>query len=223
MRLRTFSLHRFLLLLGLGVVGTSAYVAAAHVVVAQAADGAVVDSVSDVETSTAVIVPGARVYADGRPSQFLRQRLDAAQLLHDEGIVEHILVSGDNRKSHYNEPEAMQQYIVDDGVAPSDVTMDFAGFDTWDTCIRANEQFGVTKAVVVTQERFANRTAALCLAAGIDTQILALPTPVEGPKPRLRSMIRERLANVKAWGDIVREPDAHHGGDYVGLVGSETP
>ena len=208
---------RYLLL-----VGASAFIAyflAAQVVVHRAgADHTV--SLDDAQLAPVVVVPGARVYQDGQPSQFLRQRLDAAAALHASGTVDHILVSGDNRKSRYNEPEAMREYLLAD-ISAQDITLDFAGFDTWDTCIRAAEQFGVTEAIVVTQERFAHRTAALCNRAGIDATVVSLPTPVQAQRPRIQSTVRERLANVKAWRDMVTRPEPHHGGEFVGLVGSE--
>ncbi len=221
MAFRTFTKKRFLALVAVGLAGVMSYVLAAQIVVSQAAGDAVVSDAGDLTPANVVIVPGARVYPNGTPSQFLRQRLNAADELYEAGTVEHVLVSGDNRQSHYNEPEAMQEYIVDQGVYARDVTLDFAGFDTWDTCIRAKEQFGVTEAIVVTQERFADRTAALCSTAGIEVQVLALRTPYQSRGPRLKSNVREKLANVKAWGDIVRTPDAHHGGEFVGLIGSE--
>ncbi len=178
-------------------------------------------SVAETPTAEVAIVPGARVRSDGRPTLALRQRLDAAAVLYEQGAVSHILVSGDNGEEHYNEPVAMQQYLRGLGLPAEDITLDYAGFDTWDTCLRATEQFGVVDAVFVTQPRFAQRSAALCQRAGIDTTVATTDDYLGRTSRRLEADLRERLATVKALGDILRTPGAHHGGPFVGLVGSD--
>ena len=189
-------------------------------VIAHRSQGVIHTGVDTVPDRSVVIVPGARVFPSGSPSLMLEDRLDAALALHASDRVEHVLVSGDNRESHYNEPVAMRNHLVAAGLDAVDVTLDYAGLDTWDTCLRAREQFGVTDAVVVTQHRHAQRTAALCRAAGIDAVVLAVDHPAQRRTTQIRNEVREALAKVKAWADIVRHPPARHGGPRVGLVGS---
>ncbi len=205
------------------VIGALAVVAAilgAWVAVAFLARGQVVE-VAEAPAADVVIVPGARVGSTGNPSLALRQRLDAAAALFNDGRVEHILVSGDNRTSNYNEPAAMQRYLRGLGLPEEAITLDYAGFDTWDTCLRASEQFGVTDAVVVTQPRFAQRTTALCQRAGIDVTAATTDDYVRRTSTRLKADVRERLAVVKAFADLALTPEAHHGGPFVGLIGSD--
>lgn len=203
-----------------GAIGVVAVILVSWLAVAWLARGQIV-SVTDAPTADVVIVPGARVRVDGRPTLALRQRLDAAAELYEQGAVSHVLVSGDNRKEHYNEPVAMQQYLRAQGVPAEAITLDYAGFDTWDTCHRATEQFGVGDAVVVTQPRFAQRSAALCQRAGITTTVATTDDYLRRAPGKIEAAIRERLATVKALGDILRTPDSHHGGPFVGLVGSD--
>lgn len=208
------------LLACLAGAGVGLVVVTAWVCVAWMARGQIVP-IADSPNAEVAIVPGARVRSDGRPTLALRQRLDAAAFLYDQGAVDHVLVSGDNGDEHYNEPVAMQRYLRALGLPAESITLDYAGFDTWDTCLRATEQFGVTDAVVVTQPRFAQRSAALCQRAGIDTTVATTDDYLRRTGGRLSADIRERLASVKALGDIVLTPDAHHGGPFVGLVGSD--
>jgi vancomycin permeability regulator SanA len=204
-----------------GVIAILSVLGLAGAVIAERAEGLVVTDLGAVPARSTVIVPGARVEPDGQPGLNVGDRLAAAAALIDRGTVDHVLVSGDNRESHYNEPVAMRNWLVDSaGIDPADVTVDYAGLDTWDTCRRANEQFGVAEAVVVTQDLYANRTAALCTAAGIETVVLAVDSPHQPLPTRSRLRLRERLAAVKGWRDIVRRPLPHHGGPYIGLVGS---
>lgn len=166
------------------------------------------------------IVPGSRIFSSGEPSLMVQGRTSGAVDLYQAGKVGHVLVSGDNRESNYNEPAVMRNVVVDLGVPAKDVSPDYAGFDTWDTCRRAVEQFGVTDGIVITQRLHAKRTAALCRSAGMTVQVLTVEPPRQRTVTKVRVRIRESLASVKALGDIVRKPPAHHGGPFVGLTGS---
>ncbi len=172
----------------------------------------------------AVIVPGAGIFSNGQPSVTLQRRVDGAVNLHQTSVVDHILVSGDNGHGSYDEPTVMRRVAHLSDVPLSDITLDYAGFSTWNTCIRAKEIFGITSAVFVTQERYANRSSALCQAAGIDVTVLAIETG-RGPSLRryLSSIGRERLAAVKGLYEVLTTPEPHFGGEFVGLVGSENP
>lgn len=200
----------------LGVVVT----VVSQLVISLAASDHIVADPSQLNNAPVVIVPGTLVLADGTPSRMLQARIESAVGLYHDGTVNHILVSGDNSTIEYNEPVAMRDHAVALGVPASDITLDYAGTDTWDTCLRANEQFGVTTAVFVTQLTFAERAAALCQAAGIDVSVLALTPPDLPSVARMVGGLRESFARVKATGDVIRQPGAKFGGPFVGLVGS---
>lgn len=203
-----------------GVAALVLLIGLSAIVMARAANGLVHMDASRVPAADVVIVPGALVFPGGTPSQMLQGRIDAAVGLYQAGTVDHVLMSGDNSVVRYNEPVVMRNSAVAQGVPSADVSLDYAGLDTWDTCIRAREQFGVTSAVVVTQHLYADRTAALCETAGIDVAVLSLDPPELRTGTRYRGILRETLAKVKAWGDILRTPDPQFGGPYLGLVGS---
>ena len=65
------------------------------------------------DPADAVVVLGASVYADGTPSDILADRLEVACDLYKSGAARAIIVSGDNRTSHYNESDAMKAYCVE--------------------------------------------------------------------------------------------------------------
>ncbi|MGF1597025.1 MAG: vancomycin high temperature exclusion protein [Acidimicrobiales bacterium] len=204
-----------------GSIAVLCVVGLSGAVIAHRAEGRIVVDPTAVPERPVVIVPGARVLPSGEPGPIVEDRLAAAADLVGRGITAHVLVSGDNRTSHYNEPVVMRNWLADQaGIDPDDVTLDYAGFDTWDSCVRARDQFGVDEAVVVTEHRYARRTAALCDAAGIDVIVLAIDSPPQPAQTSGRLWLRERLAAIKAWSDIARHAPAHHGGPFVGLVGS---
>ena len=116
------------------------------------------------------IVFGAGLHWDGSPTPVLRDRVKAAVGLYDQGKVQKLLFSGDNRYVDYNEPGAMHEYALELGVPEEDIVLDFAGRRTYDTCYRANAIFKVDKAILVTQRFHLPRAIFLCDQLGIKTQ-----------------------------------------------------
>ncbi|AXE39796.1 hypothetical protein JS278_02659 [Acidipropionibacterium virtanenii] len=126
-----------------------------------------VHTVEQTPSRDVAIVFGAAVLPDGTPSNYLRGRLDVAADLYESGRVRAILVSGDNSTHNYNEPDNMKRYLVDSrGVPTAKVVTDYAGFDTYDTCVRARRIFGVTSAALVTQDYHLTRALATCRMTG---------------------------------------------------------
>ncbi|WP_367323220.1 vancomycin high temperature exclusion protein [Streptomyces sp. HUAS ZL42] len=121
---------------------------------------------ADVPRTEVAVVFGAGLW-DGEPSPYLAHRLDAAAKLYREGRVEVVLVTGDNSREDYDEPDAMRAYLTKHGVPDARIVSDYAGFDTWDSCVRAKKIFGVDKAVLISQGFHIRRAVALCQAAGV--------------------------------------------------------
>ncbi|MEU9097109.1 ElyC/SanA/YdcF family protein [Streptomyces sp. NPDC048361] len=125
-----------------------------------------IGTVADAPASGVAVVFGAGLWK-GEPSPYLAGRLDAAVRLYRDGKVKAVLVTGDNSRTDYDEPDAMRGYLVRHGVPATSVVADFAGFDTWDSCVRAKKVFGVDRAVLVSQGFHIRRAVALCEAAGV--------------------------------------------------------
>ncbi|MFD7991942.1 SanA/YdcF family protein [Streptomyces mexicanus] len=123
---------------------------------------------ADVPRADVAVVFGAGLW-DGEPSPYLAHRLDAAARLYRAGRIEVVLVTGDNSRKDYDEPDAMRAYLTRRGVPAARIVADYAGFDTWDSCVRARKVFGVDRAVLVSQGFHIRRAVALCEAAGVDS------------------------------------------------------
>jgi vancomycin permeability regulator SanA len=161
-------------------------------------DGAI-RSVADVPAEPVGIVLGAQVLGD-TPSSFLASRLDVALALWHAHKIKVFLVSGDNSTPDYNEPKAMRDYLVAKGVPPDLIVLDYAGFDTWESCTRARRIFGVERAIVVSQTFHISRAAYLCRAAGIETYAVGDGNAAWALSPGqdLKSRGREVLAGFYA-------------------------
>ena len=164
-------------------------------------------SEASVPAAPVAIVLGAQVYDDGTVSPFLAARLDIARRLYAAGKVKAILVSGDHSRWAYDEPGDMEVYLVARGVPPRSVVLDYAGFDTYDSCARARRIFGVSRAIVVTQSYHIDRAVALCRTLGVEATGVGDDTVRIYHGPWEHSVVRERGAVVKALFDVVSHRD----------------
>ena len=121
--------------------------------------GKLYDTVSDVpHFHTALVLGTSPVGRFGGPNLFFLARIDAAAELYQAGKIDRILVSGDNRKEGYNEPEEMKKALVDKGIPEEVIFLDYAGFRTLDSVVRARAVFGQSEFIVVSQ-KFHNERA----------------------------------------------------------------
>ncbi|MEV7322585.1 ElyC/SanA/YdcF family protein [Streptomyces sp. NPDC093970] len=123
-------------------------------------------TVADVPRTDVAVVFGAGLW-NGEPSPYLANRLNAAARLYNAGRIKVVLVTGDNSREDYDEPDAMRTYLTRHGVPAGRIVSDYAGFDTWDSCVRAKKIFGVHRAVLISQGFHIRRAVALCEAAGV--------------------------------------------------------
>lgn len=114
------------------------------------------------------IIFGAEMYPSGRPSPYLKARLDLGVELYERGKATVLIVSGDNAPEHHLEATNMKRYLVAQGVPGSAVVEDGHGLDTYDTCVRARDVFGVTETLLVSQRYHLHRAVATCRAVGVD-------------------------------------------------------
>ncbi|HYP19563.1 MAG TPA: ElyC/SanA/YdcF family protein, partial [Chloroflexia bacterium] len=108
------------------------------------------------------LVFGAGLRPDGGPSAILEDRVATAADLYKAGKVDKLLMTGDNSQVDYNEVEAMRKAAVSQGVADRDIVLDYAGFNTWDSCYRAREVFSLKEATLVTQRFHLPRALHAC-------------------------------------------------------------
>jgi SanA protein len=64
----------------------------------------------------------------------------------------------------------MHNYLVNKGVSEFDIERDFAGRNTYDTCFRAKEIFGVSETILISQNFHLPRAMFTCQNLGIQVQ-----------------------------------------------------
>jgi len=160
--------------------------------------------VTDAPAADVVLVLGTTVAPDGQPENRLAGRLTTAAELVTAGRARVVLVSGDGGGDSGDETAAMTSYLTGAlGVDPTRVVADPSGLDTYDSCIRARDVYGVRKALVVTQAYHLSRAVALCRTLGIDTEGVAARCDGCGTTLLAEKSARDYFASVKAAWDTI--------------------
>lgn len=146
------------------------------------------------------LVLGSSVLSDGTPGVILQDRLNTASMFYHKGKINKILVSWDNSTQHYNEPFAMQQYLIDQWVAKQDIYLDYAGFDTYDSLYRARDIFWSRELVIFTQSFHLHR--AIYIAKRLNMNVVWVTTDLQSYIGKNRNSIREIWARVKAFFEV---------------------
>ena len=188
-----------------------------QIYIVRSAKNFILTDVTNAPECDAVMVLGAKVYSNGKPSPLLRDRLDYGYEIYTQGKVKKILLSGDHGQTEYDEVNVMRDYLLERGVPREDIFMDHAGFNTYDSMYRAKAIFGIGSLLVSTQDFHMARSVYIARKLGID----AYGYPCED-KPIYamgKMKLRESLARVKAVFDVTVKRNPQYLGDAIPISG----
>lgn len=141
----------------------------------------------------AVVVFGAQVHGDGRPSTSLRDRMTTAVQLYDDGLVKRVIVSGGVGESGFNEALVMRDMAVEAGVPEERVVVDSNGVSTTATVADTVPFFGEdgwTRILAVSQYYHLPRIKLAYQRAGWN--VFTVPAGTSSPIPQTpRFVVRE--------------------------------
>lgn len=138
-----------------------------------------------VDLERTAIVLGARIDEDGTPSNTLHDRTSVGVELYKAGKTAKLLLSGGG-----GEPASMKALAIELGVPEQDLIIDDLGLRTYDSCKRARDTFGITRAIIVTQDYHLPRSLYLCHNLGIDAT---------GINAKRREYLGERYAHAREY------------------------
>ncbi|MEG3632872.1 SanA/YdcF family protein [Micromonospora palythoicola] len=166
-----------------------------------------VHAAAEAPAADVVIVLGTAVTEDGRqPGVRLAGRLETAAELVGSGKARVVLVSGDGAGGSGDEPAIMAAHLSERlGVDPQRVVADPHGLDTYDSCLRARQVYGIERALIVTQSYHLSRAVTLCRHVGIDADGVTARCSGCGTGLLVRKAARDYLASGKAAWDAVRD------------------
>ncbi len=173
-------------------------------------------SIDSLPTHRVAILFGAQVRPDHSLSPMLADRVDGGIALYQAGKVKKLLMTGDNSTTHYDEVTAMKDYAVSRGIPGADIGLDYAGFNTYDSCYRAKAIFGLSDAILVTQAYHMPRALYTCRHLGVKAAGYAIEDFSKYPNLRYSYTLREWLSDQKTWWNInVLHPGPKFLGDPV--------
>jgi len=146
------------------------------------------------------LVFGASVKRNWDPSDILKDRLIVTYNAYNKWKIKKIIVSWDNSKPNYNEPAAMEKYLIKLWVKKEDIYLDFAGFDTYDSIYRAKHIFWVEKIILFTQDFHLKR--AMYISKKLWFETYWVETNLQEYLAKNYNNRREVLARIKAFLDV---------------------
>jgi len=166
-----------------------------------AGEGVLFDDVNELPDDSnnrgrVALVFGCAEKINGHDNKYFKYRIEAAHDLWEAGKVRGFIVSGDNSRDDYNEPEDMKQSLIRKGVPADKIVCDYAGLRTMDSVVRVEKIFGVKEVILVSQKFHNERAAYIAQKRGID----AIGYNAQDVKGR-ETQKREYLARVRMWMD----------------------
>ncbi|MBO3097625.1 SanA/YdcF family protein [Gelidibacter pelagius] len=183
------------------VLGVVALVSTNYWVIYKAKED-VYSKINDLPKNKVGLLLGTSKYmAKGGINLYYAYRIDAAVALFKAGKIDYILVSGDNGSEYYDEPTTFKDDLIKRGIPEDRIVLDFAGFRTLDSVVRAKEVFGQDAFTIISQ-KFHNERA-IYLAKNFKIDAIAFNAKDVGNLYGLRTRGREYLARVKASIDVL--------------------
>lgn len=133
---------------------------------------------------------------NGFINPYYQYRINAAQELFLAKKIDVILVSGDNSSKSYDEPSTIKEDLIKKGIPADNIVLDYAGFRTLDSIVRAKKVFGQETITIISQQFHNERAIYIAKhkgvkAVGYNAQDVEI-------KP-----LRERFARVKMFLDLL--------------------
>jgi SanA protein len=170
--------------------------------------------ISDVPAmKTALLLGTSKTLENGQPNAYFDNRIEATWQLYKSDKIQYIIVSGDNSRKDYNEPEDMQQALIRNGIPEDHIFMDFAGFRTLDSVVRAKEIFGQQKIIIVSQKFHNERAVFLARQNGIEA--FGYNAADINKYAGFKTNLREYFAKAKAYYDVITSVEPKFGGKKV--------
>ena len=155
----------------------------------------------------------SKYLSSGHINLYYKYRIEAATKLYRSGKIKFILISGDNGSKSYNEPELMKQDLIENNIPEANIFLDYAGFRTLDSVLRAQKIFGQQTFIVISQE-FHNERG-LYLAHHFNIKAIAFNAKDVKLNYGFKTQLREKLARCKMMLDLLFKVEPKYLGDPI--------
>ncbi len=196
------------------IVGMLGSIILADYLIVSKTKSSLFENVTMIPTRKVGVVLGTRkILPNGYINTYFTYRIDATVSLYKSGKIKYIIVSGDNSTKEYNEPEDMKNDLIAKGIPESKIFMDFAGFRTLDSVVRAREVFGQSSFTVISQKFHNERAIYLAHLEGME--VVAFNAKDVNKNYGLKTRVREKLARVKVFIDYLMGKEPKYLGEKI--------
>ncbi|NNN43892.1 MULTISPECIES: ElyC/SanA/YdcF family protein [Vibrio] len=164
------------------------------------ADTQIINDTQQLPHFEVAVVLGTSKYLGRTLNDYYRHRIETAIALYQQQKVTHFLLSGDNAHRSYNEPWTMKRDLLKAGVPDEAIYLDYAGFRTLDSIVRAKRIFETDDFLIITQRFHCERALFIAKHHHINATCLAVPGPTHYSGFKVR--LREVFARTKAFLDL---------------------
>lgn len=178
-------------------------------------------TINELKKADCILVLGAYVRPNGKPSAILNDRLSTAYQVFEANKAPKFLLSGDHGTKSYDEVNSMRDYMQEKGVNKKLIFLDHAGFSTYESIYRSRDIFEAHKLIIVTQEYHLPRALYIAEKMGIEAQGVA--SDDVGYSKMALFKAREVLARVKDFMFVnIIKPKPTYLGEAIPVSGDGT-
>lgn len=152
-----------------------------------------------------LVLGTSKYFSKKTPNLFYSYRLLSANELFKQKKIDYLLLSGDNRTIEYNEPRTMFKDLKKMGVPEEFMYMDYAGFRTLDSVLRADQIFKAHSITIITQRFHCERALFIAKYHNIDAICFVADYPAGYHFVRFR----EFFARLQAVLDLLIEKEPY--------------
>ena len=157
---------------------------------------------SEIKKNKVGLVLGtSKFLKNGNINLYFKYRIDATVTLYKNNKIDFVLISGDNGNKTYDESTDFKNELIKNGVPESKIFLDYAGFRTLDSVVRAKEIFNQDNITIISQQFHNERAIYLAKQHGINA--IGFNAKDVSGRYGIRVKAREYLARTKVFIDIL--------------------
>lgn len=184
------------------IVLTAIIITLANYTIQKNAKNKVFSDANLIQKNKVGLVLGTSKYLrNGTVNLYFKYRINATIELFNNNKIEYILISGDNSSEGYDEPTDFKEELISNGVPENRIFLDYAGFRTLDSVVRAKLVFGLDSFTLISQEFHNERALYLATKNGINA--VAYNAKDVSNRYGIKVKIREYFARTKVFIDIL--------------------
>ena len=128
-----------------------------------------ISSITHIPQSDWLLVLGAGIENNNQPSPILEDRLISTVKYAKSFNPKYIILSGTKKERDYNEPIAMLDFLLSEGIGRDSLILDESGFSTYHSCMNIKKICGHGNLVIISQRFHLYRSLMISRLIGLQS------------------------------------------------------